>query len=64
MNHSPSNNVVVSAMISQERDIALIDELRGADAETACVEFKQNNAEHKTPTGSGFYARHYPTPPE
>lgn len=45
MNHSPSNNVVVSAMISQERDIALIDELRGADAETACVEFKQNNAD-------------------
>lgn len=28
--------------VKPERDIALIDELRGAGSETACVEFKQN----------------------
>ncbi|MGZ9097773.1 MAG: ATP-binding protein [Micavibrio sp.] len=33
------------ATASQGRDIALINALRGAGAETACVEFKQNNAD-------------------
>jgi ATP-dependent DNA helicase RecG len=33
--------------VKPSRDIALIDELRNANAETTCVEFKQNNADPK-----------------
>lgn len=45
MNEKKSTSPLSNRLVKPDRDIALIDELRSAESETSCVEFKLNNAD-------------------